>query len=1059
MAEGQTATNPKTGEKVILRNGQWVPYGQAGGPTVTTLVQGGGKPTGRAMSPDEVQSMGLDPKLRYWMTADGKPELIAGQDTRTEGAAGKPLPNWAATPYEEQIGIFSGLDSAVSGFKDEYSGNAITGGLENTIQGMYSGFGSEGQRDWWANFRTNDNIIRNKLFGATLTPGEQKDYADTSINERTDPKEVRKNLIRRREIVAKALARKTAFLRAQGYSPEAIDALAGQFAADFGSPEAAAAQQQQTGGGVSLAGAGATTTVGDAPPPEFQAAMSSWVAANRGKMTPESYIIAFNSLAQTFNYPGRANAANAPNEVAQLNKGAPYGGIAPGERDLSQGEQITNDIANSPVGAALIGAGQSVTGNFLDEIAGGNANVGIDQIQRENPWSSAAGQLAGGLLLPMGKAGSAANMAIKGAGYGAVAGAGAGEGDLVDRLPNAALGAGAGAAGGWLGGKFADKLAARNPAPVAAPDGSDAAQAMASAEKFGIDLPMGAAGGRVAAGIDQGLSILPGSTGIMQEARNTLTGQVVNAVDGIAAKAGTAQGNRGIGAALQKGVKGAISRGEQQMSALYDAIPIAPGTMSDAPSTVQYLRQLTQKFGSNREFAKSKISQAVVRDFEALRPVTRQIPDGDKMDAIGRQVMKTVEVPQGLSFDDLKAWRSDIGEYIGEALITGDKGTRSEMRGLYAAISRDMEALASQEGPKALGAFKRANMFASRHYDRVEKAFVDIIGDAGDKTPEGAANRLRAMLTDGNASADLNTIAAVRGSLTKDEWGDVQAGLIRMAGQPVKAEGREFSPTTFVDTFSRMTPKAKNIMFGTKGELREALDELTTVAQKLADRDSLRNMSKTGVNLINASAIGLAGPALFMNPAAAATLAAQTGAAYGLSKLWTSPKFIRWATGYNRMLAGAAKAGGTPNTEKQVALLTKVAAAEPAIAADILGLQRALSERFGALGQQVPMKAAAEEPNKDAGIIQPGNIDLNARPVVRNGDGSISTVRSISIGTDQGEVLIPTVSDDGRIMSNQEAIDTYRRTGRHLGIFKTPDAATAYAKQLHENQAAQYGGR
>ena len=159
--------------------------------------------------------------------------------------------------------------------------------------------------------------------------------------------------------MAKALARKTAFLRAQGYSPEAIDALAGQFAADFGSPEAAAAQQQQTGGGVSLAGAGATTTVGDAPPPEFQAAMSSWVAANRGKMTPESYIIAFNSLAQTFNYPGRANAANVPNEVAQLNKGAPYGGIAPGERDLSQGEQITNDIANSPVGAALIGAGQA----------------------------------------------------------------------------------------------------------------------------------------------------------------------------------------------------------------------------------------------------------------------------------------------------------------------------------------------------------------------------------------------------------------------------------------------------------------------------------------------------------------------------------------------------------------------------------------------------------------------------------------------------------------------------------------------------------------------------
>lgn len=61
----------------------------------------------------------------------------------------------------------------------------------------------------------------------------------------------------------------------------------------------------------------------------------------------------------------------------------------------------------------------------------------------------------------------------------------------------------------------------------------------------------------------------------------------------------------------------------------------------------------------------------------------------------------------------------------------------------------------------------------------------------------------------------------------------------------------------------------------------------------------------------------------------------------------------------------------------------------------------------------------------------------------------------MSFGTPQGEVLIPTVVN-GRVVSDQEAIAHYRQTGEHLGIFRTPEEATAYAQSLHEDQAREY---
>lgn len=85
-----------------------------------------------------------------------------------------------------------------------------------------------------------------------------------------------------------------------------------------------------------------------------------------------------------------------------------------------------------------------------------------------------------------------------------------------------------------------------------------------------------------------------------------------------------------------------------------------------------------------------------------------------------------------------------------------------------------------------------------------------------------------------------------------------------------------------------------------------------------------------------------------------------------------------------------------------------------------------------------------------------GNIDLRDRPQYKNKDGSVSTVRSMSFNDGKHEVLIPTIGRDSKgkpvRWTDEQAIKHYKKTGEHLGKFKSVKEANAYAKQLHEDQ-------
>lgn len=89
--------------------------------------------------------------------------------------------------------------------------------------------------------------------------------------------------------------------------------------------------------------------------------------------------------------------------------------------------------------------------------------------------------------------------------------------------------------------------------------------------------------------------------------------------------------------------------------------------------------------------------------------------------------------------------------------------------------------------------------------------------------------------------------------------------------------------------------------------------------------------------------------------------------------------------------------------------------------------------------------------------LEPGNIDIYNRPLVKTPDGKTATVRSITVGMDGKHYVLPTVHPEGRLMSDDEAIQYFKQSGQHLGAFGDPMEANAFAEQLHKQQEMYYG--
>ncbi len=193
-----------------------------GGTGVRVVAQGAPKPGYQILTPPENIANGLDPNVKYQRSPEGQITALGGQDTKTK--AGRVLPVALIDKMGARVAIRDSLGRTLATFQDDFGGNTLTGGVENTAQSLF-GTGTPGQRDWWANFYETDNQIRNDLFGSALTTTEKKAYESTTISPRMSAGTIRENLTRRNEIIRKALDRQKRVLLANKYDGEAVEEL------------------------------------------------------------------------------------------------------------------------------------------------------------------------------------------------------------------------------------------------------------------------------------------------------------------------------------------------------------------------------------------------------------------------------------------------------------------------------------------------------------------------------------------------------------------------------------------------------------------------------------------------------------------------------------------------------------------------------------------------------------------------------------------------------------------------------------------------------------------
>lgn len=594
--------------------------------------------------------------------------------------------------------------------------------------------------------------------------------------------------------------------------------------------------------------------------------------------------------------------------------GVDYSGIE--AKAVNPGDGTAGAIVRGAANAGSLGLVNRL-GAAADTIGGNgtynenlNRRRGYDLYDQENNGAARlGGQVLGGLAVPIVGGTSAANLARNGAGIGALYGYNDSYGDTSSRLIAAGGNAVAGGALGYAGGRAAEYLAGRG-GGVPPPPGPGQ-QLMEAAGRQGVDPLPADVGGPLTRRFTSGAAQAPLSSGPVIRGGQRVSDQIGTARDRVAAGVGAVEQPVAAGETAQRGAATYIRQSRERVGNMYNEARSAAG---DVRPTAQ--RAIDTLDSNLRELSEtSETSAPVITALEKL--------GGD------------LTRPDGLSVDGLRRLRTSVR---GLAQTDELRGTDFQRRAgqVLDSIAEDIS--------EGLPADARSRFLAAdrAHRERVEtidEVIKPIIGGRNEKAyaPERVYQNLQ------NASrSDSARLRRFMDTLPAEDQASVRATVISQLGRATNgaqnAEGTAFSPAAFLTQWNQMTPRAKDVLF--RGEARDALNDLARITEGTKAAAGYANRSNTGgavaTNVGALLGIGAVSP---VSAAAGAVGQMLTG------QLLASPRFARWL---------ARPASGPEGLANAARRLSAIATREPAIANDILPVQRALQAAL-------PTRAAAED--------------------------------------------------------------------------------------------------